>query len=146
MVTSIRRHFTYANLVATLALLVVLSMHPAVAHVGTSFRHLWGQHIKPKVAHHVRGYEIVEDVQQLSPNQTYANNVNCPRGKKPLSGGVVVESTGADDAQIHMSGPSGDTFAIPSLQRWLTVVTYTGTSIQPGHFYAICATAPVTVP
>ena len=44
------RRANYANITATLALALALGMTPAGAHVTDEFSHLWGEHIKPKLA------------------------------------------------------------------------------------------------
>ena len=45
-----RKHLSFANITAALALSVAISMTPAGAHVTSRFAHLWGTHIKPKIA------------------------------------------------------------------------------------------------
>jgi hypothetical protein len=46
----VRKHLSFANVAATLALVVAVSMTPAGAHVTSRFAHLWRGHIKPKLS------------------------------------------------------------------------------------------------
>ena len=50
MVPMHRRRFTYANVAATLAVVIALGFTPATAHIGDGINHLWGDHIKPKLS------------------------------------------------------------------------------------------------
>ena len=50
METMHRRRFTYANVAATLAVVIALGFTPATAHIGNGINHLWGEHIKPKLS------------------------------------------------------------------------------------------------
>ena len=45
-----RSKLSYANVTATSALVLALSIGPAGAHVTRSFRHLWDAHIAPILA------------------------------------------------------------------------------------------------
>ena len=50
MLPSLRRRLTFANVMSTLAVVIALGLSPAGAHVNSRFGHLWGSHIKPKLA------------------------------------------------------------------------------------------------
>ena len=50
METTHRSRFNYANVAATLAVVIALGFTPAAAHITNGFNHLWGDHIKPKLS------------------------------------------------------------------------------------------------
>ena len=129
----IGKHLTYANVVATIALLVVVLLTPASAHVGRSFRHLWREHISPKVATHLKNYSVssFEPVKVVA-GDTATLGAECPLGKA-LSGGFE-QADDASDLRLVESYPD-----VGQPRTWRISVRNDGADDADVLLYVVCA-------
>jgi hypothetical protein len=129
----IGKHLTYANVVATIALLVVVLLTPASAHVGRSFRHLWREHVSPKVATHLKDYSVssFEPVEVVA-GDTVTLDAECPVGKA-LSGGFEQPDDAADVALVE-SYPN-----VGQPRTWSIGVRNDGADNATVLLYVVCA-------
>ena len=142
-------------------------MSPAGAHVTDSFRHLYREHIKPKLATSgtinrssnpvhwtklrgvprgladgadatgVRGYEIVQDSESVPSTSNRFLSAVCPPGKRVVGGGVSAIQAGA----AHQTGVrvvESYPQDSPGFSAWLGLMANPTGSAVDVQAYAIC--------
>ncbi|MGW2491935.1 hypothetical protein ACWCV9_32580 [Streptomyces sp. NPDC001606] len=82
----------------------------------------------------ITGYEVVNAGSfNLAAGQQAVGVGFCPFGKRPLSGGVVIDGGAIQSLRLNYSAPG------PDPREWLVGVTNEGATAVQGHFFVLCA-------